>query len=81
MVYKPLPVHCKKKVSDFLVPSREVTYLKLSPAGKSLTSNSPRPGKIKLFPVRESLVNDILAGDGNTANPFLQCKADQIRQL
>jgi len=27
----------------------------------------------KLFPARESLVSDILAGDRNTAKPFLQC--------
>jgi len=27
----------------------------------------------KLFPATESLVNDIPAGDGNTAKPFLQC--------
>jgi hypothetical protein len=30
-------------------------------------------GKIKLFPARESLVNDIPAGDRKTANIFLQC--------
>ncbi len=34
--------------------------------------NSP-PGIIKLFPRRESLVSDIPAGDGKTANLFLQC--------
>jgi len=28
----------------------------------------------KLFPVRESLVSDIPAGDGNPLNLFLQCK-------
>ena len=27
----------------------------------------------QLFPTRESLVSYILAGDGNTAKPFLQC--------
>ncbi len=31
------------------------------------------PGIIKLFPVRKSLVSDIPAGDGKTANLFLQC--------
>jgi hypothetical protein len=30
-------------------------------------------GIIKLFPSRESLVIDIPAGDGKTANLFLQC--------
>ncbi len=38
-----------------------------SPAGMSLTR------KIYKFPARESLVSDILAGDGKTANHFLQC--------
>ncbi len=37
-------------------------------------SNSPWPGIIKLFPPREILVSDIPAGDGKTANLFLQCK-------
>jgi hypothetical protein len=32
--------------------------------------NSPWAGKIKLFPARESLVSDILAGDGRIANLF-----------
>ncbi len=32
--------------------------------------NSPWPGIIKLFPARESLVGDIPAGDGKTANLF-----------
>jgi hypothetical protein len=31
------------------------------------------PGKMKLFPARESLVSGIPAGDGKTANLFLQC--------
>jgi hypothetical protein len=38
--------------------------------------NSPRSGIIKLIPARESLVNDIPAGDVKTANPFLQCVHD-----
>jgi hypothetical protein len=50
-----------KKVSDFLVPSRGVAY------------QTPWPGKIKLFPVRESLVSDIPAGDRKIVNLFLQC--------
>jgi hypothetical protein len=33
--------------------------------------NSPWPGIIKLFPTRESLVNDIPAGDGKIANHTL----------
>ncbi len=37
--------------------------------------NSPWPGKIKLSTARESLVSDIPAGDGKTANLFLQCSA------
>jgi hypothetical protein len=32
--------------------------------------NSPWPGKIKLFPARESLVSDIPAGDGKICNLF-----------
>ncbi len=35
-----------------------------------IKKNSIWPGIIKLFPARESLVSDILAGDGNTANLF-----------
>jgi hypothetical protein len=31
------------------------------------------PGKMKLFPARGSLVSGIPAGDGKTANLFLQC--------
>ncbi len=37
--------------------------------------NSPRTGIIKLFPAREGLVSDIPAGDGKTANLFLQCRS------
>jgi hypothetical protein len=35
--------------------------------------NSSWAGIIKLFPARESLVSDTPAGDGKTANLFLQC--------
>jgi hypothetical protein len=35
--------------------------------------NSPWPGIVKLFPAGENLVSDIPAGDGETANFFLQC--------
>ncbi len=38
-----------------------------------LTKLSQACGVIKLFPARESLVSDIPAGDGKTANLFLQC--------
>jgi hypothetical protein len=36
--------------------------------------NSPWPGMIKLFPVRESLVNDVPAGEGKIAGLFLNKK-------
>jgi hypothetical protein len=49
-----------KKVTDFPVFSRDVTY------------QTP-PGR-ELFPARESLVSDIPSGDGKTANLFLQCR-------
>jgi hypothetical protein len=32
--------------------------------------NSPWPGIVKLFPARESLFSDVLAGDGKTVNLF-----------
>ncbi len=35
--------------------------------------NSLWAGKTKLLPPRKSLISDIPAGDGKTANPFLQC--------
>ncbi len=35
--------------------------------------DSPRTGIIKLFPARKGLVSDNPAGDGKTANLFLQC--------
>jgi hypothetical protein len=35
--------------------------------------NSPWAAIIKFFAARESLVSDILAGDGKIANLFLQC--------
>jgi hypothetical protein len=43
-----------------------------APTGVCHLPNSPWPGIIKYFPARESLVGDILAGDGKTANLFLQ---------
>jgi hypothetical protein len=55
-----LALHCKK--SHFPVPSRDVTDQTLSVREKT-----------KLFPPMKSLISDIPAGDGKTANPFLQC--------
>ncbi len=55
-------VHCKKRLA--VCPS---------PAGISLTKLSLAGNFYKLFPSRESLVNDIPAGDGKTAVLFLQC--------
>jgi hypothetical protein len=52
----------KKRVSHFPVPSRDVTDQTLS--GRE---------KTKLFPPRKSLISDIPARDGKTANSFLQC--------
>jgi hypothetical protein len=46
-----------KKVIDFPVPSREVTF-------QSLLS------RFKLFPAWENLVSDITAGDGKKDNLF-----------
>ncbi len=48
-----------KKGSRFSVPSRDVTYQTL-----------PRR---ELFPVSDSLISDIPAGDGKTENLFFQC--------
>jgi hypothetical protein len=45
----------------------------LSPGGKHWP-NSPWPGIIKFFPVRESLVSDIPPGDGKIYKLFLQCR-------
>ncbi len=59
--------HCTlytvKRVSHFPIPSRDVTDQTLS--GRE---------KTKLFPPRKSLISDIPAGDGKTANSFLQCR-------
>jgi hypothetical protein len=43
----------------------------------SLTKLSLAAGLIKLFPARESLVSDIPAGDGKTANLFLLWKVSE----
>jgi hypothetical protein len=55
------PIHCKKRLSNF--PSQPGCHL----------SNYPWPGIIKLFPVRESSVSEIQAGDRKIINIFLQC--------
>jgi len=52
-------IHCKKRVSDFPVPSRDVTNQTL-----------PDREKIKLFLSRESFVSDIPVGDVKIANLF-----------
>ncbi len=59
-----------KRVSHFPVPSWDVTDQTLS--GRE---------KTKLFPPRKSLISDIPAGDGKTANSFLQCMTDCISNL
>jgi hypothetical protein len=55
-------LHRKKKVSDFPVPSRDVTT-KLSLAGNNYII--PRRGEF-------SVISDIPAGDGKIANLFVQ---------
>ncbi len=57
-----LYIHCKKRLAVFPVHSRDVT-------------NQTLPGReyLNYSPARESLVSDIPAGDGKTANLFLQC--------
>ncbi len=60
-------VHCKKRLAVFPPPGCHLP-------------NSPWPGRIKLFPARESLVCDITAGDGKLANLFLQCRTRSILQ-
>jgi hypothetical protein len=51
-----------KKVSHFPVPQPGCHW-----------PNSLWTGKTRLFPPRKSLISDIPAGDGKTANSFLQC--------
>jgi hypothetical protein len=57
-------------VNDFPVPSWDVTTPTLPGEEKF---NFSRPGKVKVFPARESLVSDIPAGDGKIVKLFLQC--------
>jgi hypothetical protein len=58
-------VHRKKKVQEFLVPSRDVTT-KLSRGGNNDVIT-------ELFLPRGSLISDIPAGDGKLVNHFLRC--------
>jgi hypothetical protein len=51
-----LQPHTVKKVSDFLVPSRDVT--------------NQTGGEIKLFPATESLISDFPAEDGKIDHLF-----------
>jgi hypothetical protein len=62
-----LPVHRKKKVCEFPVPSRDVTT-KLSLGGNNDVIT-------ELFLPRGSLVSDIPAGDGKLVNLFLRCRS------
>jgi hypothetical protein len=58
-------LHCKKKVREFPVPSRDVTT-KLSLAGNNDVIT-------ELFLPGGSLVSDIPAGDGKLVNRCLRC--------
>ncbi len=62
-------IHCKKRLAVFP-----------SPAGCHLP-NCPWPGILNLFPTRKSFVGDIPAGDGKTANLFLQCMYDFLMHM
>jgi hypothetical protein len=58
-------LHCKKKVREYPVPSRDDTT-KLSLGGNNDVIT-------ELFLPRGSLVSDIPAGDGKLVNLFLRC--------
>ncbi len=63
----------QKALSSLLSANIEVQYT----VNKGYRFSRPQPcspwtGKNKLFPSRESLVSDIPAGDGKTANLFFQ---------
>jgi hypothetical protein len=58
--------HCKKKVREFPVPSRDVTT-KLSLGGNNDVIT-------ELFLPKGSSVSDIPGGDGKLVNLFLRCK-------
>ncbi len=56
---------------------RESSNLGPKASSPYTVKESPQPGChliIYLFPPRESLVSDISAGEGKTANLFLQCR-------
>jgi hypothetical protein len=58
-------VHRKKKLSEFPVPSRDVTTKLFLGENNDVT--------YKLFLPRESLVSDIPAGVGKLDNLFIRC--------
>ncbi len=64
-------LHCKKRLT--VIPSLARMSFHYP--------NSPWPGIIEVFPARESLVRDILAGDGKNDNLFLQCRVYISGQL
>jgi hypothetical protein len=64
------PIHRKKKVREFPVPSRDVTT-KLSLGGNNDVIT-------ELFLPWGSLVSDIPAGDGKLVNLFLRCSQQLI---
>ncbi len=80
-------LHCKRKVSEIPVPSRDVTYrtligrekFKLFPARESLFTYRTLFGreKFKLFPARESLVSDTPSGDRKIVNLFYSVQTSQ----
>jgi hypothetical protein len=67
------PLHRKKKVREFPVPSRDDTT-KLSLGGNNDVIT-------ELFLPRESLVSDIPAGDGKLVNLFLRCRGPGVCNL
>jgi hypothetical protein len=58
------------KTTSFI--TRQYTVKKRLAIFPVTSPNSPWPGKIKLFPARDSLVGDIPAGDKKVINLFLQ---------
>jgi hypothetical protein len=62
-------LHCKKKVREFPIPSRDVTT-RLSLGGNNDVIT-------ELFLPRGSLVSDIPAGDGKLANLFFTVQQHQ----
>jgi hypothetical protein len=64
-------LHCKKKVGEFPVPSRDVTT-KLYLGGNNNVIT-------ELFLPRGSLVSEIPAGDGKLVNLFLRCISEATK--